>query len=167
MQMGDWKSFINQWSGMGYIGTNWKNAPTVLAGKYPHKKNHQRLCCKRTLKRLRSSQSTSSRMWLNQPHKHFVEFCPRRHGLQSTTGVAFKIWGILKKLRTSYEISLTVVVKRQAEEVGKLAPEKSRAQENHKHKTRTRLKNRARKQKERRQSNKTMVKLKLSSQASE
>ena len=40
-----------------------------------------------------------------------------------------------------------VVVKRQAEEVGKRAPEKLRAQENHKHKTRTRLKKRARKQK--------------------
>ena len=39
----------------------------------------------------------------------------------------------------------TVVVKRQAEEVGKRAPEKLRAQGNYKHKTRARLKKRARK----------------------
>ena len=34
----------------------------------------------------------------------------------------------------------TIVVKRQTEEVGKRAPDKLRAQENHKHKTRARLK---------------------------
>ena len=38
----------------------------------------------------------------------------------------------------------TFVVKRQAEEVGKRAPEKLRAQGNHKHKTRVRLKKSAR-----------------------
>ena len=61
----------------------------------------------------------------------------------------------------------TVVVKRQAEEVGKRAPDKLRAQENHKLKLRARLKKRVRKQKARIQSNQTTVKLKLSSQASE
>ena len=61
----------------------------------------------------------------------------------------------------------TVVVKRQAEEVGKRASDKLRAQENHKHKTRARIKKRARKQKARRQSNQSTVKLKLSSQAIE
>ena len=55
----------------------------------------------------------------------------------------------------------TVVVKRQAEEVGKRVPDKMRAQENHKHKTRARLKKRARKQKSRRQSNQSTVKLKI------
>ena len=39
----------------------------------------------------------------------------------------------------------TVVVKRQAEQVGKRAPDKLRAQGNYKHKTRARLKKRARK----------------------
>ena len=48
--------------------------------------------------------------------------------------------GILLKNRLS-----TVVVKRQAEEVGKRAPDKLRAQGNYKHKTRARLKERARK----------------------
>ena len=42
---------------------------------------------------------------------------------------------------------VTVMVKWQADEVGKRASDKLRAQENHKHKTRTRLKKRARKQK--------------------
>ena len=66
------------------------------------------------------------------------------------------------------DISRTnVVVKRQAEEVGKRAPDKLRTQENHKHKTRARLKKCTWKQKARRQSNQTTVKLKLSSQASE
>ena len=37
-------------------------------------------------------------------------------------------------------LNITVMVKRQAEEVGKRAPDKLRAQENHKHKTRARLK---------------------------
>ena len=60
----------------------------------------------------------------------------------------------------------TVVVKRQAEELGKCVPDKLRAQENLKLKTRARLNKRARKQKARRQSNQTTVKLKLSSQAS-
>ena len=45
--------------------------------------------------------------------------------------------GILNKL--------PVVVKRQAEEVGKRAPDKLHAQGNHKHKTRARFKKRARK----------------------
>ena len=44
----------------------------------------------------------------------------------------------------------TVVVKQQAKVVGKRAPDKLRAQENHNHKTRARLKKRARKQKARR-----------------
>ena len=55
----------------------------------------------------------------------------------------------------------TVVVKRQAEEVGKRAPDKMHAQENHKHKTRARLKKRARKQKARRQLNQSTLKLKI------
>ena len=55
----------------------------------------------------------------------------------------------------------TVVVKRQAEEVGKRASEKLRAQGNHKHKTRARLKKRARKQKARRHLNQSTVKLKI------
>ena len=57
-------------------------------------------------------------------------------------------------------------MKRQAEELGKRAPDKLRAQENHKHKTHARLKKHAQKQKARIQSNQSTVKLKLSSQAS-
>ena len=43
----------------------------------------------------------------------------------------------------SFEVLLSVVVKRQAEEVGKRAPDKLRVQGNHKHKTRARLKKHA------------------------
>ena len=42
--------------------------------------------------------------------------------------------------RTVYRYTITVVVKRQAEEVGKRVPDKLRAQGNYKHKTRARLK---------------------------
>ena len=56
---------------------------------------------------------------------------------------------------------VTVMVKWQADEVGKRASDKLRAQENHNLKTRARLNKRARKQKTRRQSNQSTVKLKI------
>ena len=55
----------------------------------------------------------------------------------------------------------TVVVKRQAEEVGKRAPDKLRAQKNLKLKTCTRLNKRAQNKKARRHSSQNTVKLKL------
>ena len=57
---------------------------------------------------------------------------------------------IIFDVGTNDEHCGTVVVKQQAKVVGKRAPDKLRAQENHNHKTRARLKKRARKQKARR-----------------
>ena len=52
---------------------------------------------------------------------------------------------LVTALKSLYHETVTFVVKRQAEEVGKRAPDKLRAQGNHKHKTRGRLKKRPQK----------------------